>query len=383
MAAAPTPHRPPSCPPSGDAVGRAARSAGRCPAPAAEAHPDPRSAPPPRSRPSPEAGSCDADTLPDEQAAPALAGDAGEVEAVSAGHARHPIQLVRRAAAPPPWTTACTNRAPSSSHRRGASSRCTSAGCRDGERRRRRQSRRSTEFSVPARRPRSWPPPRCGSSEIPARTSAHPDARPGPPTCGPRTAMKSAPAASATSRRPAAWTASPCSRAPRACAISAAAATGCTTPFSLFTSISATSAGSSDNERLGQDAGRARAHCCRNHLCVGHGGEERVVLHRGDEHPAPPAAAVGIHLRPLVKTTAASREEATRPPRVPPPPDGAAAACACTDDGCRPCRARRRSLRVLAVAARWRCSRGRSGRRMSAWLRRTRRNVESSSGSAI
>ena len=61
-------------------------------------------------------------------------------------------------------------------------------------------------------------------------------------SCGPKASARSAPSAPISHRmRPAACTASTCSRPPAACTIAAASATGCITPVSLLASISETS----------------------------------------------------------------------------------------------------------------------------------------------
>src|SRR5262245_56850093 len=100
-------------------------------------------------------------------------------------------------------------------------------------------------FSVPARAPRSCPPPVTSASRGVASSRLISAPTPlGPPILCPDRVRRSAPIALISqATRPAAWTASTCRRPPAACTRRAASATGWTTPVSLLASISETSAG--------------------------------------------------------------------------------------------------------------------------------------------
>ncbi len=90
-------------------------------------------------------------------------------------------------------------------------------------------------FSVPERRPRSWPPPcSTGSSGIAPRTASTPIPF-GAPSLWPVTLSASTPSwARPTSSQPADWTASVWNGTPAARAIAASSAIGWTVPSSLL-----------------------------------------------------------------------------------------------------------------------------------------------------
>ncbi len=99
-------------------------------------------------------------------------------------------------------------------------------------------------FSVPARAPRSWPPPRIsGSPRLKARLAATIAPAPfGPPILCADTAIASAPSAETSQAvRPASWTASQKTRPSDAWTSAAASATGWMTPVSLLAPWSARS----------------------------------------------------------------------------------------------------------------------------------------------
>ena len=98
-------------------------------------------------------------------------------------------------------------------------------------------------FSVPARTPRSWPPPRSADRQMQARRAGSARRRPGPADLvrGQRQKI-GAQRLISTAIRPGAWTASTCRSAAGRMHESATSRTGWTTPVSLLASITETSA---------------------------------------------------------------------------------------------------------------------------------------------
>ena len=105
-------------------------------------------------------------------------------------------------------------------------------------------------FNVPARRPRSWPPPTiCGSSSIlDARRTYNAPTPFGPYNlCALNEARSTSRAATSRGTWPAACTASVWNQTPRARHAWARSATGCSTPISLFAVITEASTVSGRN----------------------------------------------------------------------------------------------------------------------------------------
>ncbi len=96
-------------------------------------------------------------------------------------------------------------------------------------------------FSVPERRPCSWPPPQTsGGMRAGVRTTRQPTPL-GPPSLWAESASVSAPAPRPTGNAAAACTASQWKGTPRSAAAAASRSTGCTAPVTLFAHMTAAS----------------------------------------------------------------------------------------------------------------------------------------------
>ena len=200
------------------------------------------------------ASTCEGCTLPDEQAEP---DDTATPSRSKRDHGGFGLACREPRSA---WCWAAARPRRRKSRRRGvdghepASSRSRSAAMRGGVRgelpaaspRPRRRSRRSpATFSVPARAPRSWPPPRDQRLDPDTRRASPARRRPsGRRACAPESVRRSAPSALMSHRNPpAAWTASTCrSAAGRMHQCAPLRAIGWITPVSLLASMSETSA---------------------------------------------------------------------------------------------------------------------------------------------
>ncbi len=195
-------------------------------------------------------------------------------------------------------------------------------------------------FSVPDRRPRSCPPPSAsGRSASAGRTSSAPTPA-GPPILWPESATRSASASGAGSSRPAPCTASTWTRAPAARASRIASATGWTTPVSLFTHITDTSAGASSAARRRSRSARSRRPSASTAIrsapsATASTASCSIAETSSRGRPGPRTASASASVPPEVNTTcsggrptsAATRARAaSRRPR-------AARPAACTDDG--------------------------------------------------
>jgi hypothetical protein len=184
-------------------------------------------------------------TLPELQAAPALTATPSRSSAITCASARTPgsarhVVLASRSA-PPPQTSAPTavaaTSAASRSGARGTAVTATAAAAA--------KPAIAGRGGVPPRRPRSCPPPAIsGTIEAISGASSKAPAPAGPPNLCDESARPCAPSSeNRTSIRPAACTASTCSKAPWRRHSEAASTIGCTVPVSLFASIRHTSAG--------------------------------------------------------------------------------------------------------------------------------------------
>ena len=176
-------------------------------------------------------------------------------------------------------------------------------------------------FSVPARLPRSCPPPLIsGSAKCSASSRLISAPAPfAPPNLWALSVIRSAPSALMSSgMRPAACTASTCSSPPCRCTIAAASATGWMTPVSLFAAMSETSARPPARQafaRAQRDRPR-RSRANRNLLDVAPPRTARQRAPRDARSPRPAGDRMGASRPPTSMTGVSASAFASVPPEV-------------------------------------------------------------------